>query len=270
MNGGKTSALAGKMSGIGALATLAGSIIGGRVGGIMSMAGTGMSIGAMFGPWGAAIGAGVGALVGLFMGDPKKKVDKKENMPKLQKGFTDAMQQLRDLMNDRNALFGDPEGAVAKAMEIRGAIASGFGIEFQSKKYKKEAAKLIATKLVEADQLIKQIKEMADMARAANSVNTRLEAEFATGVFADRAFIRQHADFKRRNGLLRRRLDRARHAALDAGRGRDGAESETDRPRQIQRRVRRLPRRRYPELRGGDVCRPLIQRRPCRGKPRSR
>jgi phage-related protein len=202
LNGGKPSALAGKMSGIGALATLAGSIIGGRVGGIMSMAGTGMSIGAMFGPWGAAIGAGVGALVGLFMGDPKKKVDKKENMPKLQKGFTDAMQQLRDLLGDRNALFGDPEGAVAKAMEIRGAIASGFGIEFQSKKYKKEAAKLIATKLVEADQLIKQIKEMADMARAANSVNTRLEAEFATGVFADRAFIRQHANFKRRNGLL--------------------------------------------------------------------
>jgi gas vesicle protein len=166
------------------------------------MAGTGMSIGAMFGPWGAAIGAGVGALVGLFMGDPKKKVDKKENMPKLQKGFTDAMQQLRDLLGDRNALFGDPEGAVAKAMEIRGAIASGFGIEFQSKKYKKEAAKLIASKLIEADQLIKQIKEMADMARAANSVNTRLEAEFATGVFADRAFIRQHTDFKRRNGLL--------------------------------------------------------------------
>jgi hypothetical protein len=202
LNGGKPSALAGKMSGIGALATLAGSIIGGRVGGIMSMAGTGMSIGAMFGPWGAAIGAGVGALVGLFMGDPKKKVDKKENMPKLQKGFTDAMQQLRDLLSDRNALFGDPEGAVAKAMEIRGAIASGFGIEFQSKKYKKEAAKLIASRLIEADQLIKQIKEMADMARAANSVNTRLEAEFATGVFADRAFIRQHADFKRRNGLL--------------------------------------------------------------------
>jgi phage-related protein len=202
LNGGKPSALAGKMSGIGALATLAGSIIGGRVGGIMSMAGTGMSIGAMFGPWGAAIGAGVGALVGLFMGDPKKKVDKKENMPKLQKGFTDAMQQLRDLLSDRNALFGDPEGAVAKAMEIRGAIASGFGIEFQSKKYKKEAAKLIAAKLVEADQLIKQIKEMADMARSANSVNTRLEAEFATGVFADRAFIRQHANFKRRNGLL--------------------------------------------------------------------
>lgn len=204
--GGKNAApsqLAGTLSGIGALATLAGSVIGGRVGGIISMAGTGMSIGSMFGgPIGAGIGAGIGALVGLFMGDPKKKVDKKENMPKLQKGFTDAMQQLRDLMNDRNALFGDPEGAVAKAMEIRGAIASGFGIEFQSKKYKKEAAKLIAAKLIEADQLIKQIKEMADMARAANSVNSRLEAEFATGVFADRAFIRQHADFKRRNGLL--------------------------------------------------------------------
>lgn len=197
------SALAGKLSGIGALATLAGSIIGGRVGGVISMAGTGMSIGAMIGgPWGAAIGAAAGAIVGLFMGDPKKKVDKKENMPKLQKGFTDAMQQLRDLLGDRNALFGDPDGAVAKAMEIRGQIAAGFGIEFQSKKYKKEAQKLIAAKLIEADQVIKQIKDMADTARMANKVDTRLNAEFAGGVFADRAFIRQHRDFKRRNGLL--------------------------------------------------------------------
>lgn len=199
---GKDSALAGKMSGIGALAALAGSVIGGRVGGIISMAGTGMSIGAMFGPIGAAVGAGIGALVGLFMGDPKKKVDKKENMPKLQKGFTDAMKQLNDLLADRNALFGDPDGAVAKAMEIRGQIASGFGIEFQSKKYKKESQKLIAAKLIEADRIIAQIKELADQARMANSVNTRLEAEFAGGVFADAAFIRQHAAFRRRNGLL--------------------------------------------------------------------
>jgi hypothetical protein len=36
----------------------------------------------------------------------------------------------------------------------------------------------------------------------AGKVDTRLEAEFATGVYADAAFIRQHADFKRRNGLL--------------------------------------------------------------------
>lgn len=199
---GKESALAGTMAGIGSLATLAGSVIGGRVGGVISMAGMGMSIGANFGPWGAAIGAAAGAIIGLFMGDPKKKVDKKENMPKLQKGFTDAMQQLRDLLSDRNALFSDPDGAVAKAMEIRGQIASGFGIEFQSKKYKKEAQKLIAQKLVEADGVIKQIKDMADVARAAGKVDSRLEAEFAGGVFADRAFIRQHADFKRRNGML--------------------------------------------------------------------
>lgn len=199
---GKPSALAGTMSGIGALATLAGSVIGGRVGGIISMAGTGMSIGAMFGPIGAAVGAGIGALVGLFMGDPKKKIDKKENMPKLQKGFTDAMKQLNDLLADRNALFGDPDGAVAKAMEIRASIASGFGIEFQSKKYRKEAQNLIAAKLVEADRVIGQIRELADQARVANSINTRLEAEFAGGVFADAAFIRQHAAVRRRNGLL--------------------------------------------------------------------
>ena len=199
---GKTSALAGKMKGIGALMSLAGGLIGGQVGGIISMAGTGMSIGAMFGPWGAAIGAIAGGLIGLFMGDPKKKIDKKENMPKLQKGFTEAIQQLRDLLTDRNQIFSDPDGAIQRAMDIRGQIASGFGIEFQSKKYKKIAQQQIAAKLIEADQIIKQIKEMAEVARMAGKVDARLEAEFAGGVFADRAFIRQHADFKRRNGLL--------------------------------------------------------------------
>jgi phage-related protein len=196
------SALAGKLSGIGAIATMVGGFLPGKLGNVVSMAGMGLSIGANFGPWGAAIGAAAGAIIGLFMGDPKKKIDKKENMPKLQKGFTEAMQQLRDLLNDRNAIFSDPDGAIATATEIRGKIASGFGIEFQSKKYKGEAQKLIAAKLIEADGIIKQIKDLADVARMANKVDTRLETEFAAGIFADRAFIRRHADFKRRNGML--------------------------------------------------------------------
>jgi hypothetical protein len=43
---------------------------------------------------------------------------------------------------------------------------------------------------------------MADIARTARSVDSRLEAEFAGGVYADSAFIRAHSDFRRRNGLL--------------------------------------------------------------------
>jgi len=201
-NGGKPSALAGKLSGIGAIATMVGGFLPGRLGNVVSMAGMGLSIGANFGPWGAAIGAAAGAIIGLFMGDPKKKIDKKENMPKLQKGFTESLQQLRDLLSDRNQIFSDPDGAIQRATEIRGQIASGFGIEFQSKKYKAEAKKLIAAKLIEADALIKQIKDMADVARMAKSVDTRLEAEFAGGVYADRSFIRAHSEFRRRNGLL--------------------------------------------------------------------
>lgn len=69
---GKTNSnLAGAMGGIGSIMSMVGSFIPGRAGGILSMAGTGMSIGSMFGPWGAAIGAGVGALIGIFQGRSK-------------------------------------------------------------------------------------------------------------------------------------------------------------------------------------------------------
>jgi len=65
---GKDSKAAGIMGGVGGLMGMAGGLIGGRAGGVLSMAGTGMQIGSMFGPWGAAIGAGVGAIVGWFTG----------------------------------------------------------------------------------------------------------------------------------------------------------------------------------------------------------
>lgn len=196
---GKTSAMAGKMGGIGAIASLVGGFLPGKLGSVVSMAGTGMSIGANFGPWGAAIGAGIGALIGLFGGDPKKKQDKKENLPALQKGFADALAQLRSLGADRNALFSDPDGTLAKAVELRGQIASGFGITFQSKKYQKQAQIQIAAKLSEADAIISRIRNQSDEARQAFDVDKRLETSFAGGVYMDAAFLKQ---FKRRNGML--------------------------------------------------------------------
>lgn len=63
---GKMSSLGGMMGGIGSIATIAGSMIGGRLGNTLQYAGMGAQLGANFGPWGAAIGAGIGALVGLF------------------------------------------------------------------------------------------------------------------------------------------------------------------------------------------------------------
>lgn len=64
---GKVSGMAGTLGGIGDIASMAGGMIGGRWGNLISMAGMGASIGANFGPWGAAIGAGIGGVAGLVM-----------------------------------------------------------------------------------------------------------------------------------------------------------------------------------------------------------
>jgi len=76
---GKMSGMAGTMGGIGDIASMAGGMIGGRWGNLISMAGTGMSIGANFGPWGAAIGGAIGGVAGLVMAlmggdDANKKI----------------------------------------------------------------------------------------------------------------------------------------------------------------------------------------------------
>lgn len=183
--GGK-SKMGGILGGIGDIASMVGGMIGGRLGNIMSMAGSGMSIGAMFGPWGAAIGAGVGALVGLFMGDPKRKIDKKENLPKLQRGFADAFKEFQQLIADVR-MGADPDSAMSKGRELRAQIAGGFGIEFQSKKYRKEAQKLIAQKLAEIDRepdgLMAQLKLAVEQAKAAGDRNKRILPEWASGNF---------------------------------------------------------------------------------------
>ncbi len=187
-----------------------GSLIKGRVGNTVSMAGTGMSLGMAIGSAipvlgtviGGLIGGGVGALFGWLMGDPKQKVDKRENMPKLQEVFTDALKQLRELAADKNSLFNDPAGAISKANELRAQIASGGGVKMESKKYKQIAQQQIASKLIEADEIIKNIREMADSATIASDVDKRLETNFASGVFMDKKFMSQYGQFKRRNGFL--------------------------------------------------------------------
>lgn len=67
---------AGTGAGLGGLASIAGGMMGGRMGGVLSMAGMGAQIGSFFGPWGSIIGAGAGALIGLFTGrdDAEKKL----------------------------------------------------------------------------------------------------------------------------------------------------------------------------------------------------
>lgn len=191
-------------------ATLIGGLIGGRVGGVISSIGSGAGMGAAIGSIVPGIGTAVGAVVGgafgliqsIFGGDPKRKIDKKENMPKLQQGFADAFKQLQELANDKNALFSDPDGTLAKAMELRASIASGFGIKFESKKYRGVAQTQIAQKLAEADEIIKGIREMSDTARTALNIDSRLETSFASGVYMDSGFRKQFGDFKRRNGML--------------------------------------------------------------------
>ncbi len=190
---GKTSALGGIMGGIGTIAAVAGGMIGGKWGNVLAMAGTGASIGAMFGPIGAAVGAGIGALIGLFGGDPKKKRDKNEHLPQLQKGFTEALQALRDMAANKNAILSDPEGSISKAMELRSQIASGFGVQFESKKYRQIAQQQITQKLAEADVLIAEIKKFAEVAGVANEREKRLLPEFADGGAV--------SNFARQNGM---------------------------------------------------------------------
>ncbi len=195
----------------GAMAGIAGGLIGGRVGGFISGAGAGLAMGAQIGSLiapgiGTAIGAVVGAIGGglmsLFGGDPKRKKDKKENLPALQKGFLEAIADLERLKNDRMAIYNDPDGTLSRARDIRTQIAAGFGIEFLSKKYQKIAQQKIKEKLAEADKLIAELEQIAGSYKYARQIDERIVTSFAGGVFMSPAFMKQFGDFKRRNGFL--------------------------------------------------------------------
>lgn len=205
------SKLAGYIGGAGDIAAMIGGAIGGRVGGIMQSVGSFASFGAAFGPWGAAIGAGVGLLVGLLGGDPKRKKDKKENIPALNKGFTEAISQLNQILADARSLRIDPDEAIKRAGEIRGEIAGGFGIKFESKKYQKQSRTMIASKLAEADTIIRLITESANIGRGAADRNKRILPEFAAGHY--------FADYFKPNGLLPGMFDGADNILAMISRG---------------------------------------------------
>lgn len=63
---GNMSRMGGIAGGIGSIATMAGGLVGGRWGNAISMAGMGLQIGSMFGPWGAAIGGAIGGGIGII------------------------------------------------------------------------------------------------------------------------------------------------------------------------------------------------------------
>jgi hypothetical protein len=196
------SRLAGTLGLIGTGAGILGGMIGGRVGGVISGAGQGLALGAAIGSIvpgigtviGAAVGAIAGGLIGLFGGDPKKKADKKEAMPALAKGFVDAIKQLNDILAGVRSLRIDPDDAITQAASIRAEIAGGFGIQFQSKKYRKIAQQQIGSQLSTADQIISQIKASAEIARGAADRSQRILPEFAGGHY--------FADFFKPNGLV--------------------------------------------------------------------
>ena len=175
----------GTIGGLAGIATVAGGLLGGKVGGLISNVGSGALLGLQFGgPVGAAIGAAGGFLMSIFgglFGSKKRKADKKENLPALQKVFTDALAQLRELAADKNNILRNPQSILDKANEIRTQIAAGGGVVFQSKKYKKIAQQQIAQKLTEADALIAEINKTAKIGFSAKDLEGRIIPEFASG-----------------------------------------------------------------------------------------
>lgn len=207
-SGGGSSA-AGIAAAISVGANILGGLIGGKAGSVISAVGSGIGIGATIGSiipgLGTVVGAVIGGAIGFFssiFGSKKRKVDKQENLPNLQKGFSEAFDQLKQLSSDKNALFNDPEGTIEKAKSLRQQIASGFGIKFQSKKYSNIAQQQIAQKTAEADRIIKELEAMRDQAVTARTIDEQLNANFATGVYMDTAFLRQYSQYRRRNGML--------------------------------------------------------------------
>lgn len=205
------SKLAGYAGGAGDIAAMIGGMIGGHAGGIISSIGTGVSIGSMFGPWGALIGGGIGLIAGLFGGDPKRKRDKNEKLPALHAGFTEALNQLREILTGVRTLSIDPDDAISRASDVRAEIAGGFGIEFESKKYRRQAQQLIAAKLGEADGIIEEIKQASEIARGAADRSQRILPEFAGGHY--------FADYFRPNGLVPGTFDGADNILAMISRG---------------------------------------------------
>ena len=200
----------GTYQGIGSGLGLIGGLIGGKTGNILSGVGTGIgtgaSIGSMIAPGiGTILGSIIGGAVGFFsslFGNPKQKRDRKEKMPQLEQGFAEAIKQLKEIASDKNAILNDPFGTLRQAESIRDEVQSGFGIKFESKKYRRLSQQRISAKTEEANRIVDEIAAFSERAKAANETDKRLVAQFAGGVYMDSAFKNQYLGFKRRNGLL--------------------------------------------------------------------
>jgi len=199
LNGGKKSALAGKMAGAGALMAMFGGLLPGRAGSTVSTAGTGMQLGAMLGPWGALAGGIIGGIVGLFTGGTKKKDTKA-----WQGSVGDAFTQLTTIKAqlDRRPPSINWDTGISNSTQIQ----SQYYEAMSQLKDKKTRNKAIADGRARIDPLVKQIAESAAQAHAwdinRGQVAKDFVGEFAGGVYMDKAFRSQHNDFKRRNGQM--------------------------------------------------------------------
>ena len=205
---------------IGAIGNLVGSAVGGRWGSALSGAASGLSLGATIGSIipgvgtaiGAAVGAAAGFLIGLFgFSDPKRKRDKNEKIPALNEGFSKALKELNEILAGVRQLRIDPDEAVTRAGQVRAEIASGFGIQFESAKYRKEAQRMIAAKLTQADSMIEQITAASGIARGAADRRQRILPEFAIGHY--------FADYFKPNGLVPGAFDGADNILAMISRG---------------------------------------------------
>lgn len=199
INGSRT---AGIMSGIGTLATIAGSMIGGRAGRVIGMAGTGMSIGAMFGgPIGAGIGAAIGALIGLFGGGGTRRQDEAtrnqgmiDAQAAIRKGFDDLITQVR---------FGtiEPSQAIIQGGTIGDNVRNQY-LQMANSLRDSKARRHALADVSRIDGLIAQkmaeLRGVVEMAQGSADRMKRILPEFAGGVFISDAF----RSFQRYNGLI--------------------------------------------------------------------
>lgn len=204
LNGGKPSALGGILNGAGGLATLVGGMIGGRWGGAISMAGTGMQIGSMFGPWGAAIGGAAGFLIGLFSNSQRKADEKARTQYKV-----DTLSALDQLIKQLNAR--PPQIQASAAQSQLDDIIKQYTQAASALKDKKtrrialnelSANEAIGYRKSQVEQAISGAKLYEARAAAAQDLYSRILPEFAGGVYMDSAFRNQFDSFKRYNGMM--------------------------------------------------------------------
>lgn len=123
----------------GSAAQMAGGAIGGIGGNMISMAGTGLSLGFQFGgPVGAAIGAGIGAIGGLIMGIFGRNKQRKADERARNQAILDAFSAIDKLIADVNSDKIDGASALSQADDIRSQYMSAMS-QLKDKKARNHA-----------------------------------------------------------------------------------------------------------------------------------